>query len=181
MEPDFADMENALAPDASAFAPVPHAATMGNIKKMRYTHTDLIDYIIANPWASQNELAARYGYTPSWLSNIMASDAWQAAMASRRDEVVDPALKASLEERFKGVVIQSLNRLQEKLNAPQVSDQVVLRAVELGARACGMGGRAAPTEGAPAPVINIFNSTTLADYANRKLADYNSTLVVDQS
>jgi hypothetical protein len=175
---ELLNMETILAePVEGVFVPVPHAKTMGNLDKVRYTHSDMIDFIIANPWVSQNELAARYGYTPAWVSNIMASDAWQAAMASRRDEVVDPALKASLEERFKGVVIQSLNRLQEKLNAPQVSDQVVLRAVELGARACGLGGKAAPTESAGAPVINIFNSTTLADYANRKLADYSATVI----
>ena len=125
-------------------SPATHAPTMGGLAKVRYTHADMIDFIIANPSVSQNSLAARYGYTAGWISNVMASDAWQSAMAARRDEIVDPALKATLEERFRGVTIQSLKRLMEKLEAPQVSDQVVLRAVELGAKAMGVGGNAPP-------------------------------------
>jgi hypothetical protein len=121
-----------------------HAPTMGNLAKLRYSHTDMIDFIIANPSVSQGQLAARYGYTPAWVSNVMASDAWQSAMAARRDEIVDPVMKATMQERFAAMTIQSLARLQEKLDAPQVSDQVVLRAVELGARAMGIGGNAAP-------------------------------------
>ena len=88
--PELNDMETMLAePVERTFVPVPHAKTMGNLDKIRYTHTDMIDHIIANPWVSQNDLAARYGYTPAWVSNIMASDAWQAAMATAP---TDPSL-----------------------------------------------------------------------------------------
>jgi hypothetical protein len=125
------------------------APTMGRLAKIRYTHQDMIDFIIANPGISQGQVALRYGYTQGWISNVMASDAWQSAMAARRDEIIDPALKASMEERFRGMTILSLKRLQDKLEAPQVSDQVVLRAVELGAKALGIGGNAAPRESAP--------------------------------
>ncbi len=145
-----------------------HAPTMGALDKVRYTHVDMIDYILANPWVSQNDLAKRYGYSVGWVSNIMASDAWQSAMAARRDEVVDPTLKATLDERFRGMTILSLQRLQQKLEAPQVSDQVVLRAVELGARACGVGGNKAAVQ-VNETVINLFSPARLAAYANQKL------------
>ena len=151
-------------------APQPaRAATMGRLDKVRYSHVDMIDFIIANPWVSQSELAMRYGYSPGWVSNIMASDAWQSAMAARRDEVVDPDLKATLEERFRGMTILSLQKLQQKLEAPQVSDQVVLRAVELGAKACGIGGNRAAAPVAQETIINIFSPERLAHYANAKL------------
>lgn len=114
------------------------------IAKVRYTHTDMIDFIIANPGVSQNELAARYGYTPGWTSRVMSSDAFQSAMAARREELIDPGLAATIDERFRALTNRSLDRLMEKLDAPQVSDQVVLRAVELGAKAMGVGGNAAP-------------------------------------
>ena len=134
-------------------APTPaRAPTMGRLEKVRYTHQDMIDYIIANPCVSQNDLAARYGYSVGWVSNIMASDAWQVQMAARRDEIVDPQLKASIEERFRGVTILSLKRLQEKLEAPTVSDNVVLRAAEMGAKAMGVGGNAAPQ---PPPIDHL--------------------------
>jgi hypothetical protein len=117
------------------------------VAKMRYSHTDMIDFILANPGVSQNALASRYGYSVGWVSQVMSSDAWQSAMAARRDEVVDPVLVATVDERFRALTNRSLDRLMEKLDQPQVSDQVVLRAVELGAKAMGVGGNAPP----PAP------------------------------
>jgi hypothetical protein len=50
-----------------------------------------------------------------------------------------------------------------------VSDQVVLRAVELGAKACGIGGNRAPTVAVNETVINLFSPERLANYANQKL------------
>jgi hypothetical protein len=112
------------------------------IQKVRYSHDAMIDLIIENPWVHQNELAAHFGYSPAWISTVMATDMFKARLAQRRDEVIDPALKASLEERFRAVVTKSLQVLQEKLEAPVVPDNLVLRAVELGAKALGLGGNA---------------------------------------
>ncbi len=122
----------------------PPAPTMGTIAKLRYSHQDMIDYIIANPQVSQGALAARYGYSQSWISNVMASDAWKSQFAARRAEVVDPVLGLSMNERFEAMATRSLERLMEKLDQPQVSDNVVLKAVELGAKAMGIGGNAPP-------------------------------------
>lgn len=128
----------------------PSTPTMGNLRRIRYRHEALIDLIIAHPEWDQNHYAAHFGLTPSWLSNIMASDAFQAAMAARREEIVDPELKATIEERFRALAIQSLQVLQKKLSAPNVSDNVALRAAELGAKALGIGGHA-PAPPAPQP------------------------------
>lgn len=137
-----------------------NADTMGKLDKVRYSHLDMIDFIIANPGCTQNALAARYGYTPGWISNVMASDAWQVAMSSRRAEIVDPSLVATVDERFRALTDRSLTRLMEKLDAPGVSDNVVLKAVELGAKALGVGGNSAP----PPPAADH-----LAQLANRLL------------
>ena len=120
------------------------APTMGNLAKISYSHADMIDYIIAHPGCGLKELAGRYGYTIGWISNIQASDAWKSAMAKRRSEMVDPLLHATIAERFEGITSLSLERLREKLEAPQVSDLVVLKAVELGAKALSLGGHAPP-------------------------------------
>lgn len=120
------------------------APTMGKLQKVRYTHTDMIDFLIANPGVSQGVLAARYGYSEGWLSNVMASDAFKTALAARREQLVDPTLVQTIEERFRGLTLQSLDRLQQKLAAPNCSDNVVLKAVELGAKALAIGGNAPP-------------------------------------
>jgi hypothetical protein len=130
----------------------------GAIAKLRYSHTDMIDFIIANPGVSQGALAIRYGYTQSWISLVMSSDAFKSAMAARREELIDPTLLATVNERFTAMTTRSLERLMEKLDAPAVSDNVVLKAVELGAKAMGIGGNAVPP---PPPADH------LAQLANR--------------
>lgn len=113
--------------------------TMGNIKKLRYTHEAMVDLIIQHPEISQNHLAALFGYTPSWVSNVMASDAFQEQLAKRRTEICDPILRATLEERTRALYLQSLAVLQQKLDSPEVSADVAIKAAELGARSLGLG------------------------------------------
>lgn len=128
---------------------VSDAPTMGRLKKCSYTHDALIDLIIENPRWTQNQFAAHFGYTAGWLSNILASDAFQVKMAVRREEIVDPGIKASMKERFAALAIQSLKVLQDKLNSTDVSATVALRAAELGAKALGLGGHAVPAPAVP--------------------------------
>lgn len=119
----------------------PKALTMGRLQKCSYTHDALIDLIIKTEGKmDQNQLAGYFGYTPGWISNIMASEAFKERMAARREEVIDPVLRATINERFEALVHQSLNVLMAKLSMPQVSDNVALRAAELGAKAVGIGG-----------------------------------------
>lgn len=118
--------------------------------KMRYSHEGMADMLATNPWMTQNELAFQFGRTPAWVSVIVTSDAFQALLARRKAELVDPELRLTLQERFQAMTTKSLQVLQEKLAKPadQVSDQLALRAAELGAKALGLGGNAAPP---PAP------------------------------
>jgi hypothetical protein len=112
--------------------------------KMRYSHDAMVDMIIANPHMTQNQLAAAFGYTPAWVSTIMSSDAFKAKLQNRKEEVVDPALLMTIEEKFKGLTERSLAVLTEKLSQPaqMIPDNLALRAAELGAKALGVGGNA---------------------------------------
>lgn len=132
----------------------------GGVAKVRYTHDAMIDMIVENPWVSQGELAARFGYTQAWVSVVMSSDVFKEKLAARRTELVDPVLQATLKERFEAVVSRSLAVLQEKLAAPAsvVPDQLALRAAELGAKALGLGGNAPP----PAPTMPANHLELLA-------------------
>lgn len=131
--------------------PRSQAPTMGRLGKVSYTHAAMIDLIISDPWITQNSIAAHFGYTPGWISNVLASDAFQSAMAARKDEIVNPELKATIEEHFKALVHQSIMRLKEMVAAPACPPQVALRAAELGAKALGMGGHALPP---PPPAVD---------------------------
>jgi hypothetical protein len=108
------------------------------IQRVSYTHDSLIDLIVENPCISQNELAARFGYTPGWVSQVVNSDAFRERLAQRREEVVDPVLRMSLEERIRGVVDKSLPVLLEKLETTG-NPNIAIRVLEHGSRALGYG------------------------------------------
>lgn len=144
-----ADPLDAVLQEALAGPPAtltPDAPPAPKIARVHYTHAAMIDYILAHPGVHQNHLAAHFGYTPSWISTIMHSDAFQAAFALRSQEVVDPALRATVEEQFRGIALRAADIIREKLDKPahQVPDQLALRAYELSTRAAGYGVKAPP-------------------------------------
>lgn len=122
--------------------------------KLNYSHKAMIDLILANPGISQNAVAAHFGYSAAWVSQVMSSDTFQTAFAERAAEIVDPTLKLTVEERFKGMVNRSMEILMEKLSLPahQVPDQLALRTFELSTRAAGYGAR---TEQSPSSQVNV--------------------------
>lgn len=131
------------------------------IKRVTYTHAAMIDLIIANPWMSQDDLARHFGYSATWISNIIHSDAFQTAMALRKDEVVDPVLRQTVEDQFKGLVARSLEIIRFHLNKParDVPVTVAMKALEVSAKAAGFG---AKVDQPPAASVHI-HLETMAD------------------
>lgn len=111
------------------------------LKRVHYTHEAMIDVIISEPELTQRELAARFGKSENWISIIMGSDAFQAALAKRRDDLMDPFLVATIEERFRGLANQSLQVLGQKLEETRNPD-LALKALEISSKALGFGARA---------------------------------------
>lgn len=126
------------------------------IAKISYTHAAMIDIIIANPGISQNAIAAHFGYTASWISQIICSDTFQSALAKRREELVDPLVQLSVEQGFKALTLRALDILHEKLERPakEIPDNLALRALEVGSRAAGYGAKSdsPPAASTPAEV-----------------------------
>ena len=124
-----------------------------SLQKVNYSHDAMIDIIIAVPGCTQNTIAQHFGYSVGWVSRIMCSDAFQARLQARRDEVVNPGLVATFEERLKGLAQQSLDILVEKLDVTETLDPltgkvipvdnsgVALKCLELSAKALGYGAR----------------------------------------
>lgn len=108
------------------------------LKKVSFTHLDLIDTIIANPAITHEELSIRYGYSRPWISRMLASDAIRVKFAERRAEIVDPGVLAETEERFRGLLNRSLDLLMEKIENTNNLDSLV-KIVEVTSRAAGYG------------------------------------------
>jgi hypothetical protein len=113
------------------------------IEKVGITHDQIIDFLIANPGASQGEVARHFGYTQPWMSVIFNSEAFRERLAERREAIVDPFLRTTLEDRMKSVLDLSLEVLQEKLRETR-NGNLAVRVLEHGSRALGYGARQTP-------------------------------------
>ena len=123
----------------------------GAIARVKYSHDAMIDLIIANPAVSQNQIAAHFGYSVPWVSRIYGSDAFQARLAERKAELIDPSIVESINSRLKGLAVQSLDILAEKLQATKNMD-AALKVADLTTKALGFGAR----EGGGTKVANTF-------------------------
>jgi hypothetical protein len=122
----------------------------GAIAKVRYSHDAMIDVIIAQPGVSQGELARFFGYTEGWVSQVVTSDAFQARLAERKGELVDPTIVASVEERLRGLVELSAQVLTEKLALGR-DGKLAARVLEITTKGLGYGARAPQ-----GPIVNNF-------------------------
>lgn len=110
------------------------------LKKCRYTHDAMVDAIIANPGISEIELGEMFGYSKQWVSRLMCSDAFQARLALRKGEIIDPKLTATVEERIRGVAMKSLEVIMTNLEAnPNMGN--ALKAAELTLKAGAYGAK----------------------------------------
>lgn len=112
------------------------------IARVKYTHDAMIDVVLARPGISQNEIAQHFGYKPAWVSRIFCSDAFQARLAQRKHDLVDPTLAMTIEEKIKTLAVKSLDIIQEKLEQTPNIDHA-FRALEMSTKCLGYGARQA--------------------------------------
>ena len=123
---------------------------MPAIERINYTHDALIDAIITNPEKTQREFAAIFGYGESWLSIIMNSDSFKERLHERREEIVNPILRATVEDRMKALVQKSTEILLERL-AVDPDPSLALKTLEVTSRSLGYGAKLA----GPAVQVNV--------------------------
>ena len=150
---------------------------------LRYSPALFVDLIINNPDNSSKQLGEIFGKPQSWVAQVLASANFQSALDPRRTEVLNPEYAMTLEERFRGLTIRSLNILQEKMEAGKVlPDMTVLKIAELGIKALGMGQKAAEKaapEEAPKNSSEMVADRIMAAMAKRKEAMQENTVDVE--
>jgi hypothetical protein len=111
------------------------------VQKLHYTHEAMVDAIIANPAIYNEELALMFGYTASWISTVVVSDIFQAKLAARREELVDPELRMNIRTQFKGLLERSMEILRHKMDKPasEVPDQLAVQVAKLAGTSLGFG------------------------------------------
>lgn len=112
----------------------------GAIKRVRYTHDAMIDLILLQPDISQDEIALQFGFSTTWISQVMNSDAFQKRLADRKTELVDPVIVKELNDKISDLAHISLAIIKKKL--VQTEDKgLALSSAELTLKALGFGAR----------------------------------------
>lgn len=139
------------------------------IARVKYTHDAMIDLIIIDPSISQGAIARHFGYTEPWVSRIFGSDAFQARLAQRKGDLVDPTIVASVEERLRAVASRSLDLVMEKLANPALcSLDQAMKAVEVSTKALGYGARQTNVAVQTSFVVALpSQSASAADWASQ--------------
>lgn len=110
------------------------------IQRVKYTHDAMIDLMLMRPEISQHDIALYFNYSEGWVSSVINSDAFQARLAERKTEVVDPSIRQSVEDRMNTLAHQSLDIVQKKLKVTENPD-LAIKALELSTKALGLGAR----------------------------------------
>lgn len=133
-------------------APKPAQAVVPAGQPLTFTPEALIQLLLDRPGLTHQQYGAAFGRGSGWFASVLASNAFQAVLDPVRHLIADPAISATLDERFRAVTLQSLAVLQTRLDSKECNDQTVLKAVELGLKASGIGALPAAAPPAEAPV-----------------------------
>ena len=158
------------------FAPPRERPTLDEV---RYSHEACIDLVILRPGITQREIARYFGYTEAWMSTVFRSDAFKAALAAKKDEVIGP-LFAAMEEKLSAASHAALDRLTERLLGPAVlRDSDLIRGTEVLLSATGYGARV--RDGGPTTqvVINMPGKATNEAAWAAKYTPGGASLVLD--
>ena len=84
-------------------APLP-GSTIKTICKVAPRHEQIINWFLANPHRTNGDCAAFFGVTRAWLSTIKRSDAYQARMRQRLDEMAEDVRAEFIEQMNMGTL-----------------------------------------------------------------------------
>jgi hypothetical protein len=137
----------------------PAQAIVPGGQPLTFTPQALIELLLTRPGLTHQQYGAAFGRGSGWFASVLASNAFQSALDPIRHLIADPAISATLDERFRAVTLQSLAVLQVRLDSKECNDQTVLKAVELGLKASGIGNMApaAPAQEAPVGAEAVAN------------------------
>lgn len=108
-------------------------------RKPPYTPEALVQLMIDHPEYTHSEFAEAFGYKASWFAGVLVSDRFQKVLEPRRHEVSNPALTGTMQDMFQAMTVQAVVVLQARLENPQASEDLIIKAITAGTKALGMG------------------------------------------
>ena len=122
-------------------------------RPMKWWYEFLADYMIANPTALQNEIAAHFGRSPATISIIINTDAFKAYLRQRRN-THEAALDAEVRGKLFKVANNSLDLMLHSLEKKRdtIPLEILHRTTDTALKSLGYG--------APSPAGTTVNVST---------------------
>lgn len=119
-------------------------------RKMRWWYESLADFMIANPRATQNQIAAHFGRAPGTISTIINTDSFKAYMRQRR-EAHAAQLDGAVREKLLKVTDKGLDLILEQFDKKRdtLPIDTLQRSVDSTLKALGYGAAA------PQAAVNV--------------------------
>lgn len=151
---------NELIAESRELAEVEEAKTSQRPQLMRLSvsHEAIINWLLLNPGKNQMKYCAEhFGYTRAWLSSIVHSDAFQAKLRDRQEQLFGDMMP-SLAEQATGVAQVALEQLGEKLEKEEMPAKFLLDTTDR------LLGRLGYSPSSPAPGTVINNNTQVNNF-----------------
>ena len=139
------------------------------LEKLAPLHEQVIDYIIANPWAKKSHIATHFGYSESWLHQLMGSDLFRSRLFERQAQFsAHNTVVAS--QRLNEIAEKALQRLNNMLEAGSADVEDTRKIAEMAMKGLSLGGFASNPRG-PAPVVNVTGNAQFVTVQRNILED----------
>ena len=110
-------------------------AQSAQIQQMSAKHTDILNFILANPIMKLGDVAAHFSVTQSWLSTIIHSDAFQDQLQRRQDEIFDSGILQPIATKLTAAADATLETYMEKI--PNLDADQLINALAMAAKRTG--------------------------------------------
>lgn len=90
------------------------ADSEGKLVSLSHTHESMLNWLVLNPDRSLRECADHFGYTQSWVSSILHSDLFQAALKQKQLDIA-VRVAQSIPEKLRRAADIGVEKLAEHL------------------------------------------------------------------
>jgi len=106
--------------------------------QLTYTHKAMMDLVLANPTMPIEDLAEYFGVTKAWAKKVTMSDAFQAVLDKRREEIINPVIVESVTEKIRGLTNNTLDMLNHRVELGIVKTPELIEIAKIGLTSQGL-------------------------------------------
>lgn len=166
---DFQQMVQSLADaDAERTASKGPAAPRYELKAISHVHEAVLNWMIAHPDKKLSQCAEHFGYTQSWLSTMIHSDLFQAALKEKQDKVFS-GLAGTINEKLMAGADIGVTKLVEKLETSE-DPKFIKETTTMMLEKLGFGAQTRVAGALPAGTQNVQNNFYMASQADLQQA-----------